>query len=237
MNCSGHGVCNLGNCVCVEGYQGKGCQDPVAQSAQRMMSFLEVESSIHPPSSLQPAAVIRTPAKSRSHPAALLHLQTGHSAGVSAVDCSGHGQKANGKCACGPGFDGDDCNNKVLCLSNCNNNGNCTYGICYCDPGFKGTACETAVACINDCSGNGQCWHGRCSCDAGYAGADCSDSVPRGDLPGLTITEMVVVSVVAFGVGLFLGLVLKAQLDARKKAKFNQMLQQDVNRPPFVSAP
>jgi hypothetical protein len=47
---------------------------------------------------------------------------------------------------------------------------------------------------------------------------------------------MIIVATLAFAVGLFLGLMLKSHLDARKKAKFNQMLQQEVNRP-FVSAP
>jgi len=45
---------------------------------------------------------------------------------------------------------------------------------------------------------------------------------------------MVIVSVIAFVVGLVIGLAFKSHLDARKKAKFNEMLQQEVNRP-FVS--
>jgi len=237
MNCSGHGVCNRGSCLCVEGYQGKGCQDPVSASmaAQRMMSFLEVESTIQRAShTLQPAIHHAVKTKSRSHPAATLHLQTG--VRMTASDCNGHGQFSNGNCFCDPGFSGATCDQEVLCPNSCNSHGSCALGLCYCDPGYTGSDCSVVVTCVNDCSGNGDCWNGRCSCYAGYEGADCSDSKPRGDLNGLTVTEMVVVALVAFAVGLFLGLVLKAQLDARKKAKFNQMLQQEVNKP-FVSAP
>jgi len=237
MNCSGRGVCNLGNCVCVDGYQGKGCQDTVGQSAQRMMSFLEVESTIHA-HTLQ--AAINRPSGSKLHlPQAMVHLQTG--SGLKNDVCSGHGTSSGDDCFCDPGFEAKgleakNCDQAVVCTNNCNMHGSCALGRCFCDPGYEGSDCAEVVPCLNECSGNGECWNGRCSCHAGYEGVDCSDSKPRGDLNGLTVTEMAIVAVVAFAVGLFLGLVLKAQMDAHKKAKFNQMLQQDV-RQPFVSAP
>jgi syndecan 4 len=227
MNCSGNGICNRGTCLCVDGFQGAGCQDPISatHNAQQLMaSFLEVEETIHSPHSLQPAAhTVSLPT--------VAHVQM-----KATGDCSNHGTLSNGKCFCEPGWTGETCSQEFACPNACSQHGQCQRGLCFCDPGYIGSDCSDAVACPNDCSGNGVCWNGRCSCNAGYEGSDCSDSKPRGDLSGLTVTEMVIVSILAFAVGLFLGLVLKSHLDARKKAKFNQMLQQEVNRP-FVSAP
>jgi len=213
--------------MCVEGYQGKGCQDAISASnhAAAMVSFLE----INVPQSLQPVG-------HSSHAAKLGVVTHVQSKQASSTDCSGHGTLANSACFCDPGWTGDQCASEVQCSNSCNGNGQCSLGLCYCEPGYTGSDCSVKVTCVNDCSGNGECWHGRCSCNAGYEGSDCSDSKPRSELSGLTVTEMVVVSVIAFAVGLFLGLLLKHHLDARKKDKFNEMLKQDGTRP-FVSAP
>jgi hypothetical protein len=156
---------------------------------------------------------------------------------VSADDraqCSNHGTFSYNKCFCDPGYAGTTCDEVETCSNNCNNHGTCSLGLCFCEPGYTGSNCTDVVTCLNDCSNNGVCYHGRCSCDAGYEGVDCSDSKPRSELSGLTVPEMVIVSVIAFVVGLVIGLAFKSHLDARKKAKFNEMLQQEVNRP-FVS--
>jgi hypothetical protein len=48
MNCSGNGICNRGSCLCVDGYQGRGCQDTISSShtaEQSISAFMEVEST------------------------------------------------------------------------------------------------------------------------------------------------------------------------------------------------
>merc|ERR1712048_638642 len=149
--------------------------------------------------------------------------------------CSSNGIYKNSKCHCDPGFTGDTCLDELPCPNGCTGQGTCAMGMCFCDPGWTGRECTDEVGCPNDCSGNGVCFHGRCSCDAAYEGDDCSDSKPRSELEGLTVTEVVVISCFTFIGGLFVGLAMKARMDARRKAKFNAMLQQEVNRP-FVSS-
>lgn len=240
--CSGHGVCLAdGSCACDPGFAGEDCSSDTTQGiGHRFVSFLETEAT----NTLQPVVhshnmkqapilpyhaestsfISSSSTASQSSDGTRLYAQ-----GDDRSQCNNHGSYRNSQCFCDPGFSGSTCNEAIACLNHCSERGTCSMGLCFCEPGFTGSDCSVSLSCPNDCSGNGLCWHGRCSCDAGYEGVDCSDSKPRSELTGLTITELIVVCAIMFGIGGFLGLTIKAQLDQRKKAIFNKMLEQEVN--------
>ncbi|XGW10304.1 hypothetical protein V3C99_012077 [Haemonchus contortus] len=67
------------------------------------------------------------------------------------LQCSSHGTKVNGRCACEPGYNGDICQYKTNCHSDedCLNGGKCivefnsmVFASCYCSYGFFGKNCE-----------------------------------------------------------------------------------------------
>jgi len=117
------------------------------------------------------------------------------------LDCSNRGKcKSDGKCACYPGYTGQDCELFIPCPSNCTaaQNGICRAdSTCLCFEGFKGPACESSnsdytlessgnntnntnqssgmVGCKNNCTNRGICNKllGVCICESGYFGNNC----------------------------------------------------------------
>lgn len=69
--------------------------------------------------------------------------------------CSGRGLCFDGRCACGEHFLGADC------------------GDARCPEGFSGPGCAVPE-CPRDCDGHGICMAGACVCDEAHAGPDCS---------------------------------------------------------------
>ena len=103
------------------------------------------------------------------------------------VDCdsncsSGAGVLSNGTCICAV---------SALCSGNCSGRGVCVNGMCLCDEGFGGLACELTspdimrAACINNCSAHGACSNGTCVCDMGWASIDCSAALETGEEGGM----------------------------------------------------
>lgn len=118
------------------------------------------------------------------------------------MDCSNRGKcKSDGKCACYPGYTGQDCELFIPCPSNCTSskNGICKAdSTCSCFEGFQGAACESSgegggsststlssinktnqssemVGCKNNCTNRGICNEvlGVCICESGYFGNNC----------------------------------------------------------------
>eukprot|EP00727_Mastigamoeba_balamuthi_P006037 m51a1_g2052 putative egf-like domain-containing protein (1267) ;mRNA; f:1393315-1397842 len=99
-------------------------------------------------------------------------------------DCGAHDchgccvDDMSGRCACKPGFEGDDCS-LLSCPDNCTGHGACDHatGECHCRAPFYGKACAQATqTCPGNCSGNGLCdpFKGLCVCKQLYWGEDCS---------------------------------------------------------------
>jgi len=244
--CSGHGLCKSDTtCQCDEGFSGVDCSSPIAHHGH-FSAFLELEVA----NSLQPVvASARHVSTHKQDTQPVLPLTaslqpTGDGVqGIRVIPqgddrslCNNRGVFQNSKCFCDSGYTGETCTEELTCTNNCNSQGKCALGLCFCEPGYTGVDCAKSLPCLNSCSGNGVCYHGRCSCDAGYEGVDCADSAPRSELTGLTVTEVAILSGVTFVGGLFAGLAAKAHLEARKKARFNAMLQNEVNRPFMSSA-
>ncbi len=120
-------------------------------------------------------------------------------------DCNGKGQCKGGKCECGFGFTGNECNiqcddghtgkdcKDVRCPNDCSKQGDCLNGKCTCNDGFMGDNCNTPcpsnrtgkdckdVRCLDDCNGQGDCKDGKCTCYGGYTGPNC---IPEVKCPG-----------------------------------------------------
>lgn len=187
LECSGHGLCELGHCQCAAGW------------------------------GTEPSAAMVTPLAEvclqRICPSACgLHGECVNGAcvcqqgwqGASCLDpqcpsdCGGHGQclfqseHSPGQCVCDGGWAGFACQRVAMytqlrrCPSDCSGNGLCMDGSCACNVGFKGPGCNDAVCppgmtgpkcdrqrCPNDCQGRGLCLNGKCACWASFAGADC----------------------------------------------------------------
>ena len=102
-------------------------------------------------------------------------------------DCSGRGICANGTCACDFGWRGGDCS-AVSCPNDCSGHGTCTshhaVPTCICDDLFTGSDCgmQLCPTTLKDpyvpCSGNGACTqNGTCTCYNNYDGDACDDLI------------------------------------------------------------
>mmetsp|Transcript_43187 Transcript_43187/g.78543 ORF Transcript_43187/g.78543 Transcript_43187/m.78543 type:complete len:922 (-) Transcript_43187:19-2784(-) len=178
-NCSGHGLCEDGGCVCAEAWQGEACDMPACPNGCSGRGVC-----------LNGACVCHQSFYGEEcQYGRCLH------------DCSGNGYCDKGTCVCNAGFTGPGCAKKVvqlappstewlrphaigwgkvqassICPENCNHNGHCSSeGVCLCLEGFTGVACQDF--CPSDCSGNGVCTDGHCVCLSGYAGPDCAVEV------------------------------------------------------------
>jgi hypothetical protein len=90
-------------------------------------------------------------------------------------ECSGHGQRLDGRCACDAQWQGDNCGCFTGgCPSDCSSQGECLCGVCECDSGWSGQDCSCSTVCPGNCSGHGTCNCGICACDPEYVGDDCS---------------------------------------------------------------
>ena len=181
LNCSGHGICSGGSCICHLGFVGPDC-------------------------ALQEAVVPACPANCSGRGTCLNEScacdagwtsddcstqQTMHDADLCPANCSGRGSCINGSCSCDPGLGGAECTIVLqqgqfgTCSFNCSGRGACVNSTCACDMGFSGAWCQSTadakasenasapVYCPSDCGGHGVCHLGVCICDPLYTGASC----------------------------------------------------------------
>ncbi|KAH9144466.1 hypothetical protein AeRB84_011593 [Aphanomyces euteiches] len=183
-NCSLHGICSYGHCVCDDGYYGTDCSnitcpgsvceyDDVKQSTTCahccFSGFEHTDNDTYVPN------IQKLPCSGNI---------TRYSNGI----CDGFGQ-----CICRPPFIGADCSIRD-CAYNCSNHGFCSIEFpnsrCMCDPGYAGKYCQEKI-CLNNCSyPNGVCVNGSCYCSMlyepynktleyfPYMGEDCSFVMP-----------------------------------------------------------
>eukprot|EP00927_Polykrikos_kofoidii_P071042 TRINITY_DN67379_c0_g1_i1.p1 TRINITY_DN67379_c0_g1~~TRINITY_DN67379_c0_g1_i1.p1 ORF type:complete len:1140 (-),score=122.26 TRINITY_DN67379_c0_g1_i1:268-3687(-) len=114
-------------------------------------------------------------------------------------DCSGHGTcsflaaDSPAECTCQYGYALPDCSMPALftqvpaCPGDCSGNGLCLAGQCVCGDGFFGPDCSNRACpagrtgpdcqlavCPRECNGRGLCLAGQCVCDDAHYGPDCS---------------------------------------------------------------
>lgn len=191
-NCSDHGECRYGYCLCNSGYYGYDCSNTSCpgdfcyydeitneQVCQHCCHapYVHTDNDVYAPDVGKKSCSKELP---------------GHSNGV----CNG-----DGVCLCAPPFIGLDCAIKDCPINEenglkCSGNGWCSeeYPVsrCMCDQGFTGLTCEE-VQCLNNCSyPNGVCdlATGKCTCVMWpdpynrtrdwrrYEGMDCSYLIP-----------------------------------------------------------
>ena len=221
-NCNGHGICVNGTCVCDAGFQGDACSFTecayrclnggvcVAGGACRCaigysghdcgISITAVAASeLRRPPSPPPSASLFPP------PPPLAPQCPGAAAARRTAVCSGHGAcRADGTCACEPGWTGGGCEQpsceNVRCAPG---RGECVLGggggggsgngsihgsgggggFCSCRSPWLPPLCELG-ACpgaspLGYCSGHGYCnmSSALCTCKPEYTGSDCAIAV------------------------------------------------------------
>ncbi|OQR85966.1 hypothetical protein THRCLA_10598 [Thraustotheca clavata] len=198
-NCSLHGICSYGQCICDEGYYGTDCSNSscpgtvcdfykatqVTTCTHCCFSGFE-----HTDNDTYISGIEKFPCTSDN---------THYSNGI----CDGFG-----KCICRPPFIGEDCSIRN-CGYNCSAHGYCSVEFpnsrCLCDPGWMGKYCDQQV-CLNNCSyPNGICVNGSCYCSLlyepynkslayfPYFGEDCSFMLPFAQAKQLQVSITLVV--------------------------------------------
>merc|ERR1711871_978536 len=174
-DCSGHGQCYLGQCMCSPGFEGDACEKDIPCDCNGK----------------------GTCKAGRCH---CMPGYEGESCEIKAKcpqDCSGHGICSGETCYCFPGYAGEACaqdaekvreQSRVStgCPTNCNGHGVCGYGLgdhhgnplgqCLCQPGWHGDTCQFQTPCPGEgggCEGHGQCIGGKCYCRPGWMGKSC----------------------------------------------------------------
>ncbi|KAL1515210.1 hypothetical protein AB1Y20_004271 [Prymnesium parvum] len=193
--CSGHGVCERGACLCAAGWRGDACaQESCAHGCHgrgecvggacvcakgfggadcAMSTGCPAGCSSHgwclaAAAAEEGRALLRSPLSNESE--ARLAALAG-----------------NDLCVCSAGWRGAACDVDT-CPAHCNGRGACAGGACACDRGWSGEACGEIAspppppppparprACPDDfdCSGNGVCVRGACVCREGLNGTRC----------------------------------------------------------------
>jgi len=161
-NCSGHGRCDTGRCICKNETYG---------------SWTGLNCSIAPkkPEVKKPAGIF-LPEDS---------IIVSLSGKGCKANCSGHGECRNGTCVCHTSkfghWHGPTCSS-LRCPNDCTGRGVCHNGTCACDKTYSGTSCELRVCPGNKtmgvCSGHGKCsvideTTTRCNCALGWGGKSC----------------------------------------------------------------
>jgi len=123
-NCSGHGSCNNGTCICHPGW------DPSSGDCSMRVC----------PNHCNYKGVCS------KNKCICYHGWTGEGCDLRSCpnDCTGRGFCLNGTCDCNPGWQGIDCSVQP-CPGNCSNVGVCQDDKCFCPNGFDGPDCGIQV--------------------------------------------------------------------------------------------
>jgi len=182
-DCSAHGMCVTGDCLCSLGWgvENKGdpnaCADPVCpidcgEHGMCQSNVCVCQHGWQGPACREP----KCPSDCSSH-----------------GTCSFTAPSSPGQCICHYGWTLPDCSAQGLemtlmtCPNACSGNGLCMNGKCVCTEGFSGSDCSTKICppdrlgpdcneprCLRDCDGKGLCALGKCICPAAFMGQDCS---------------------------------------------------------------
>jgi hypothetical protein len=157
-DCSKHGICNNGTCVCNAGWGHDDCSEKVYPECPlgcNGVGECKRGKCFCPPGyygdSCQNTYNMCTP-----------------------ENCNGHGACNITVCLCENGWKGSGCETEIKsCPNSCSNHGICdtVTGKCSCNEKWTGLGCEEK-ACLNGC-GHGNCKNGTCACDSAWEGPTC----------------------------------------------------------------
>lgn len=177
-NCSDHGSCIDGYCLCEPGYYGIDCSNATCPGSVCYYDDNHIQHCTHccfdgyEHDLVENNTYISGVGKLPCH----RHEDDGDGifSGSSNGICDGFGT-----CQCAPPFLGEDCS-IMDCKDDCNENGYCSLEFpvarCICNEGYFGETCQY-IECLNNCSSpNGDCDHntGLCRCKPIYSPFDQS---------------------------------------------------------------
>ena len=155
-DCSDHGQCVNGTCVCDAGYTGEDCgilnQCPNGCSGHGRCVMAECQCDA---------------------------AYTGDDCSWAASCynfCSGRGKCIDDACRCDKLYTGIDCS-EPKCPNDCSGKGDCVKGVCICEPGFKGASCEEDIIWPLRCSTQRRGFTSSTSCKRGI---EALKIVPQG---------------------------------------------------------
>jgi hypothetical protein len=155
-DCSGHGRCRDGQCVCYQGWTGPDCS----------MAIRTCPDGLESPQCPEVCTEDAYAASGAEECTESCNMIT---------DCSGHGRCRDGQCVCYQGWTGPDCSMAIRTCPDGLESPQCPE-VCTEDAYAASGAEECTESCnmITDCSGHGRCRDGQCVCYQGWTGPDCS---------------------------------------------------------------
>ncbi|OQR79684.1 teneurin-3-like [Tropilaelaps mercedesae] len=166
-DCSGHGVCLSGQCVCKKGWKSADCSQP-DEEALRCLP----DCSGHGRFDVELQRCVCDVPWSGPDCAAE----------QCALDCGERGRCRGGQCECLEGWAGPKCGQR-LCDPRCAQpHGQCRNGSCVCATGWNGKHC-TMEGCPGGCNRHGECvivggeW--TCRCHDPWSGLGCTQASER----------------------------------------------------------
>uniref|UniRef100_A0A0G4H672 EGF-like domain-containing protein n=1 Tax=Chromera velia CCMP2878 TaxID=1169474 RepID=A0A0G4H672_9ALVE len=206
-DCSGHGNCRGGFCVCDPGFSGASCAEECPNKCSGAGTCVEgaclcnhgwsgadcsIQQCCNQRGSCEQAGECRC---FEGWTGSECELPSSCGGGLSnggfLPPCSGNGwcefdpAAAGGgvaKCRCHEGWAGAKCEHRdIPCVPQCqDDHGECDRdtGTCKCKLGWLGADCSVEQKrCPKDCSGKGLCFAGKCACSPGWDGESCEAPV------------------------------------------------------------